>query len=90
LTFDVSYHSWVDYSQYGNLYLMFATFPDLFPNVYGFSAGITGLMYLGFGIGFLAATIFGATFSDTVYRKVPTRPISEVLRAHDYSTARSP
>ena len=57
-------------SQYGNLYLMFATFPDIFPSVYGFSSGITGLMYLGFGIGFLLATIFGATFSNTVYNKV--------------------
>jgi len=56
--------------QYGNLYLMFATFPDIFPEVYGFSAGVTGLMYLGFGIGFFVATIFGATFANTVYLRV--------------------
>jgi len=59
--------------QYGNLYLMFATFPDIFPEVYGFSAGVTGLMYLGFGIGFFVATIFGATFANTVYLRLAAR-----------------
>ena len=46
---------------------MFTTFPTLFPTVYGFSTGITGLCYLGLGVGFFASTIFGATISNRVY-----------------------
>lgn len=52
---------------YGIYYLMFATFADLFHNIYGFSVGIGGLVYLGLGIGFLSATIFGAKFADQMY-----------------------
>ncbi|GJE84455.1 MFS general substrate transporter [Phanerochaete sordida] len=52
---------------YGIYYLMFATFPDLFTDVYHFSEGITGVCYLGLGLGFMSATIFGASFADKVY-----------------------
>lgn len=44
--------------------------PDLFSNVYHFSAGISGLCYIGLGLGFLLATIFGASFADKVYHTV--------------------
>jgi hypothetical protein len=46
---------------------MFTTFPSLFPTVYGFSTSITGLCYLGLGIGFMASTLFAATFANKVY-----------------------
>jgi MFS family permease len=36
---------------YGYLYLMFTTITSIFENKYGFSPGIAGLSYLGFGIG---------------------------------------
>ncbi|EAU33865.1 conserved hypothetical protein [Aspergillus terreus NIH2624] len=36
---------------YGYLYLMFTTLTPIFENNYGFSPGIAGLAYLGFGIG---------------------------------------
>ena len=49
---------------------MFATFADLFHDIYGFGTGIGGLVYLGLGIGFLLATIFGARFADQVYLHV--------------------
>ncbi|KAG1779832.1 major facilitator superfamily domain-containing protein [Suillus placidus] len=52
---------------YGIYYLMFATFPDLFSKVYHFSTGIGGLTYLGTGVGFLAATLFGARVSGKMY-----------------------
>ncbi|KAG2361223.1 multidrug resistance protein 4 [Suillus spraguei] len=52
---------------YGIYYLMFTTFPDLFSTVYHFSIGIGGLPYLGIGIGFLSATIFGARICDKTY-----------------------
>ena len=52
---------------YGIYYLMFTTFPDLFSGIYGFSAGISGLCYIGLGIGFFAATFFGASYADKIY-----------------------
>jgi len=52
---------------------MFATFPDLFATVYGFSVGIAGLAYLGLGLGFLAATLFGARISDQIYHRLAAR-----------------
>lgn len=55
---------------YGIYYLMFTTFEDLFHGTYGFSTGIGGLAYLGLGVGFFAATMFGAKFSDQVYKHV--------------------
>ncbi|KAH9973090.1 major facilitator superfamily domain-containing protein [Lactifluus volemus] len=41
----------------GIYYLMFATFPDLFNNVYHFGTGVAGLAYLGLGVGFTVATL---------------------------------
>ncbi|KAG1820299.1 multidrug resistance protein 4 [Suillus subaureus] len=52
---------------YGIYYLMFATFPDLFSEVYHFGTGIGGLTYIGTGVGFLTATLFGARVSDKIY-----------------------
>ncbi|KAG8218776.1 hypothetical protein J3R82DRAFT_4451 [Butyriboletus roseoflavus] len=46
---------------------------DLFAEVYHFSVGIAGLAYLGLGLGFLAASIFGARISDQIYHRVRTR-----------------
>ncbi|KAH9899742.1 multidrug resistance protein 4 [Cubamyces lactineus] len=52
---------------YGIYYLMFAVFPDIFTGIYGFSIGIGGLAYIGLGVGFFSATLFGAYFADQVY-----------------------
>ncbi|KAI9000887.1 multidrug resistance protein 4 [Trametes punicea] len=52
---------------YGIYYLMFAVFPDIFTGIYGFSVGVGGLAYIGLGVGFFAATLFGAYFADQVY-----------------------
>ncbi|KXN92560.1 hypothetical protein AN958_06857 [Leucoagaricus sp. SymC.cos] len=53
--------------QYGIFYLMFTTFSDFFSKTYGFGIGITGLTYLGLGVGFFTATLFGGKFADQVY-----------------------
>ena len=45
-------------------------FKDLFTNTYGFSIGVSGLCYIGLGLGFFLATIFGASFADRVYLNV--------------------
>jgi hypothetical protein len=47
---------------------MFATFASLFSTIYGFEAGPGGLAYIGLGLGFLAATVFGAKTADQVYK----------------------
>ncbi|KAI0347386.1 multidrug resistance protein 4 [Trametopsis cervina] len=58
---------------YGIYYLMFTTFPILFTDIYGFSAGIAGLCYIGLGLGFLLATVFGASVSDKIYHSLSAR-----------------
>ncbi|PPQ86651.1 hypothetical protein CVT25_006835 [Psilocybe cyanescens] len=58
---------------YGIYYLMFATFGSLFSTVYGFKAGTGGLVYLGLGIGFFSATIFGAKFADKIYKNLGSK-----------------
>ncbi|KAF5343463.1 hypothetical protein D9758_011862 [Tetrapyrgos nigripes] len=58
---------------YGVYYLMFATFSELFSEVYGFSIGTGGLVYLGLGIGFVSATWVGAKWADQVYHYLAQR-----------------
>ncbi|KAF9247174.1 multidrug resistance protein 4 [Melanogaster broomeanus] len=58
---------------YGIYYLMFATFADLFSEVYHFSVGVAGLAYLGLAFGFLLATVFGAKVSDKIYLHLAKR-----------------
>jgi len=41
--------------------------PALFSEIYHFNTGIGGLAYIGIGLGFLSATIFGAKLSDKLY-----------------------
>ncbi|KAJ5875055.1 uncharacterized protein N7473_012402 [Penicillium subrubescens] len=42
---------------YGYLYLMFTTITSIFENEYGFSSGLAGLAYLGFGVGCLLSLL---------------------------------
>ncbi|KAJ3828255.1 major facilitator superfamily domain-containing protein [Lentinula raphanica] len=58
---------------YGIYYLMFTTFPELFNGIYGFDTGIGGLVYLGLGIGFLVATMFGAKTADQIYHYLASK-----------------
>jgi hypothetical protein len=44
--------------------------PGFFTSTYGFTIGISGLMYGGMGVGFLLATAVGARFFDILYRRV--------------------
>ncbi|KAG6849851.1 hypothetical protein H0H93_004345 [Arthromyces matolae] len=53
---------------YGIYYLMFATFAEFFKTTYGFRPGVGGLAYLGLGVGFILATLFGAKTADQVYK----------------------
>ncbi|KAF9482294.1 multidrug resistance protein 4 [Pholiota conissans] len=58
---------------YGIYYLMFTTFAGFFSSTYGFKAGVGGLAYLGLGVGFFAATIFGAKFADQIYKHLGSK-----------------
>jgi hypothetical protein len=55
---------------------MFTTFPTLFSDTYHFSTGAGGLAYIGLGVGFLSATIFGGKFSNGIYVKVRVSRLS--------------
>lgn len=55
---------------YGIYYLMFTTFPTLFIQVYHFSVGVSGLAYIGLGIGLIIATLFGVKISNKIYNRL--------------------
>jgi hypothetical protein len=49
---------------YGTLYLLFTTIPTVFEETYGFSVGITGLVYISMDIGTFMGWAIIATFPD--------------------------
>jgi MFS family permease len=49
---------------FGLLFLLFATFPTVFGQQYGFSPGISGLAYLGVGVGMIVSLGAFAFLSD--------------------------
>lgn len=58
---------------YGLLYLFFTTIPRVFSQQYGFSTGLSGLAYLGIGIGFFLGLMSIALTSDRVVVKLTKR-----------------
>ncbi|KAF9887788.1 hypothetical protein FE257_009594 [Aspergillus nanangensis] len=58
---------------YGLLYLFFTTIPSVFMNQYGFSTGISGLAYLGLGIGSITGITVVASTSDKAILKLTSR-----------------
>lgn len=53
---------------FGLLYLLFATFSMVFEGQYGFSTGISGLAYLGLGIGELVGLVTFGILSDRILK----------------------
>lgn len=49
---------------YGTLYLLFTTIPTVFEETYGFSIGLTGLVYLGLGTGTTLGWFIITLYSD--------------------------
>lgn len=43
---------------------------DVFSTDYGFNTGAGGLAYLGLGVGFILASLFGAKFGSEMYGRV--------------------
>lgn len=58
---------------YGMLYLFFTTIPAVFEHQYGFSTGISGLAYIGIGVGFFVGLISIALTNDRTMLKLKKR-----------------
>lgn len=55
---------------YALLYLFFTTIPTVFETQYNFSAGLSGLAYLGIGIGFLVGLLIVGITNDRIVLKM--------------------
>lgn len=66
---------------YGNLYLMLTTFPMVFETTYKFSVGISGLAYIGIGVGNVIG-LLAFTFTSDRYLKQKVAK-GEQLRPED-------
>ncbi|KAH1712297.1 hypothetical protein KXX60_006457 [Aspergillus fumigatus] len=58
---------------YGLLYLFFTTIPSVFQKQYGFSTGLSGLAYLGIGIGFFVGLALIAFTNDRILMKLTAK-----------------
>ncbi|OJJ66699.1 hypothetical protein ASPBRDRAFT_188051 [Aspergillus brasiliensis CBS 101740] len=58
---------------FGVTYLMFATFPDIWTDVYHESSGIGGLNYLSIAIGSFIGLFFNLKLVDRIYRMLKAR-----------------
>lgn len=58
---------------FGVTYLMFATFPDIWTDVYHESSGIGGLNYLSIAIGAFIGLFFNLKLVDRIYRTLKAR-----------------
>jgi predicted MFS family arabinose efflux permease len=55
---------------YGLLYLLFTTITSVFTEAYGFSQGLSGLAYLGIGIGMMVGLVLVGGSSDLLLKKL--------------------
>ncbi|KAJ5888343.1 MFS transporter [Penicillium taxi] len=54
---------------FGLIYLLFTTFPDVFEVTYGFATDISGLAYLGLGVGMIISIALFAILSDKLLKQ---------------------
>ncbi|KAK3386678.1 putative MFS transporter [Podospora didyma] len=54
---------------FGLIFLLFATFPTVFEETYGFSPGMAGLAYLGLGLGMIVGLVLFGTLSDKMMHR---------------------
>ncbi len=62
---------------FGLLFLLFTTFPTVFEEQYHFSTGVSGLAYLGVGIGMVVSLAAFATVSDRLQKALGDSPTPE-------------
>ena len=60
---------------YGYLYLLFTTITFVFESIYGFSAGVVGLTFLGIGVGMFAGLVVFGFGSDLIMRRAAARGV---------------
>jgi len=69
---------------YGYLYLLFTTFPAVFEKQYHFSVAVSGLSYLGLGIGTLIGVFLTGRYSDRIMKSAakaaPTEEVKPEIR----------
>lgn len=53
---------------YGMTYLLFATVPTIYQKLYGWEVGVSGLAYLGVGIGCFIGVVLSSSLSDKLLR----------------------
>ncbi|TVY65820.1 MFS transporter prlG [Fusarium oxysporum f. sp. cubense] len=53
---------------FGLMYLLFTTFSTVFRDQYGFSVGISGLSYIGLGVGMVGGVIVQGRLSDRIMK----------------------
>lgn len=58
---------------YSYLYVLLTTLTPMFENIYHFSPKISGLSYLGIGVGFLLGQMIFAQSSDRILRQLTTK-----------------
>ncbi|CUM65460.1 uncharacterized protein PRCAT00003100001 [Priceomyces carsonii] len=58
---------------YGFMYLMVVTFPDVWEGTYGFNTGISGLMFISMGIGYILGTIICTYIINWFYNYLTKR-----------------
>ena len=56
---------------FGLIFLLFATIPAIFAPMYGFSKGVSGLCYLGLGIGMALGLVAFSKLSDNMRTSKP-------------------
>jgi hypothetical protein len=57
---------------YGLLYLLFTTITGVFTKTYGFSQGLSGLAFLGLGIGMMIGLVMVGVASDRILKRLTT------------------
>lgn len=62
---------------FGLLFMLFTTFPTVFEEQYHFSTGISGLSYLGVGLGMAISLGVFATVSDKLHKSLGDSPKPE-------------
>ena len=67
---------------FGYLYLFVTTFPTVYQEQYGFSVGLTGLTYLGLGVGTVSGLAIVGKTMDPIYRRLTAKNRGESKPEH--------